>query len=173
MRINIGSEHPQTYSGGIPGNGVRIINYVTSVGVEYGPNPGDTYGSGFAGIGSGNITLDFAYGNNFEVDPNPSGEPDDPALLNGTVDGLCGPCTFFNPKNVIAGQQGSIEIYVSAASTTTIGWGTAFYFPGGTPPTIGAGSTTMVGYYVFESELPGTSPGKIMISGIEDLRPLL
>lgn len=165
MRINIGSEHPQTYSGGIPGNGVRIINYVTSVGVEYGPNPGDTYGSGFAGIGSGNITLDFAYGNNFEIDANPSDEPG--------IDGLCGPTTFFNPRSVIAGQQGSIEVYVSAASTTTIGWGSAFYFPGGTPPTIGAGSTTMVGYYVFESELPGTSPGKIMISGIEDLRPLV
>ena len=173
MRINIASEHPQTYGGGQSGRGVRIINYVTSVGVEYGPNPGDTYGSGFAGIGSGNITIDFAYGNNFEIDANPSGEPDDPSFLNGTVDGLCGPCTFFNPKNVIAGQQGSIEIYVSAASTTTIGWGTAFYFPGGTPPTIGAGSTTMIGYYVFESTSPGVSPGKIMISGIEDLRPLL
>jgi hypothetical protein len=171
VRINVGSEHPQTYSGGISGRGARIINYVTSVGVEMGSS-GNTYGGGFAGIGSGNIRINFAYGNNFEIDANPGTVPDSNSLLNGTVDGLCGPTTFFNPRNVIAGQQGSIEIYVSSASTTTIGFGSSFYFPGGTPPSISAGSTTILGYYVFESENPGTSPGKILLSGIEDLRPI-
>ena len=29
----------------------------------------------------------------------------------------------------------------------------------------------MIGYYVFENEIPNESPGKIMISAIEDLRP--
>ena len=28
----------------------------------------------------------------------------------------------------------------------------------------------MIGYYVFENEIPNESPGKIMISAIEDLR---
>ena len=72
--------------------------------------------------------------------------------------------------SAVAGQQGSIELRVQEGSDTTFSWGDAFYFPGGTPPTIGAGTITLLGYYVFEDS-DGVSPGKIMISGIEDLRP--
>ena len=88
---------------------------------------------------------------------------------------LSGITNFINPEpeTVTAGQQGSIEITTESGSAVTIGWGDAFYFPGGTPPAIGAGTTAMVGYYVFESGQTGAnpSPGKIMISAIEDLRP--
>ena len=115
-----------------------------------------------AGEGFGNIKLDFRYGNNFEI-------------FGDSVNGkkaLSGITNFVNsePGSVQAGQQGSIEITTESGTAVTIGWGTSFYFPGGTPPAIGAGTTAMVGYYVFESG-SSTSPGKIMISAIEDLRP--
>ena len=167
--INQDSRHPTgAHSGALAPKGVRVVNKVTRVGLETRLDALDTdealynFGTGLVGIGSGTIEIDLKYGNNFEIAPD---------IISGSVDGLVGPCTFFNPKNVFAGQQGSIEVYVSAGSTATFGWGTSFYFPGGTPPTIGAGSTTMIGYYVFENEIPNESPGKIMISAIEDLRP--
>ena len=83
-----------------------------------------------------------------------------------------GSCTFVNPvpESVIAGQQGSIELTVQANSNATFSWGNAFYFPWGTPPTIGAGTTILLGYYIFELPSEEALNGKIMISGIEDLR---
>ena len=152
--VNEGSLHPHSFSGDTP-TGVRIINNVTTV------YPVDPTNSGQAGAGSGNIQLDFRYGNNFEIHGNYNGGK-----------ALSGITNFINPEpeTVTAGQQGSIEITTESGTAVTIGWGDAFYFPGGTPPAIGAGTTAMVGYYVFESG-SSTSPGKIMISAIEDLRP--
>ena len=71
---------------------------------------------------------------------------------------------------VISSQVNREVLNFGAGNHTTFSWGDAFYFPGGTPPTIGAGTITLLGYYVFEDS-DGVSPGKIMISGIEDLRP--
>ena len=138
FNINESSVHPGP---GTEGIGVRVINHVTTV---------------LIGATSGNIEIDFRYGNNFEISE----------IVNG-------PCTFVNPvpESVIAGQQGSIELRVEENSNATFAWGNAFYFPGGTPPTIGAGTTILLGYYIFESPSAGAPNGKIMISGIEDLRP--
>ena len=156
--VNEGSVHPHSF---LPDNptGVRIINNVTTV------HPVDPTTPNQAGVGSGNIQLDFRYGNNFEIHGD---------FTNG-IKALSGTTNFINPEpeSVIAGQQGSIELTTESGSAVTIGWGDAFYFPGGTPPAIGAGTTAMIGYYVFESGQTGAnpSPGKIMISAIEDLRP--
>ena len=155
--VNEGSVHPHSFDPVDTSRGVRIINNVTTV------HPVDPTDPGQAGAGSGNIQLDFRYGNNFEI----HGDATDP-----TKKSLLGATTFVNPEpeTVTAGQQGSIELTTESGSAVTIEWGDAFYFPGGTPPAIGAGTTAMIGYYVFESG-SSTSPGKIMISAIEDLRP--
>ena len=51
-----------------------------------------------------------------------------PDIISGSVDGLRNPMYILQSKNVFAAiQQGSIEVYVSAGSTT-FGWGTSFYF---------------------------------------------
>jgi len=140
-----------------PGRGTRIINYPTSVFTE-------PWLTNQSGIGSGKISIDLNYGNNFVIKPsNPAGSP--------FADGLCGPTTFMNFEGVQEGQQGSIKIAVAAATTTTVGWGSIFYFPNGNPPNLAAGTTSLLGYYVFENSA-ANHPGKVMISPLEDLRNL-
>ena len=151
FEVNKNSVHPRG-TNVTSSRGIRIINHVTSVPLIDSNNQ--------VTQGSGIIKLDFRCGNNFEIDP------------GGGLSGVNGSCQFANPVmlSAVAGQQGSIELRVQEGSDTTFSWGDAFYFPGGTPPTIGAGTITLLGYYVFEDS-DGVSPGKIMISGIEDLRP--
>ena len=157
--VNEGSDHPHSFDPVDNSRGIRIINNVTTV------HPVDPTDPGQAGAGSGNIQLDFRYGNNFEIHGD----------FTNNIKPLSGTTNFINPEpeSVTAGQQGSIELTTESGSAVTIEWGDAFYFPGGTPPAIGAGTTAMIGYYVFESGQTGAnpSPGKIMISAIEDLRP--
>jgi hypothetical protein len=156
LLINGNSEMKSDYYG-VPGRGTRIINYTTDVYVE-------PWLSDQVGVGSGAIKIDLSYGNNFVIQAqNPAGSI--------FADGIVGPTTFFNFTNVVEGQQGSIKVAVAAATTATVGWGSIFYFPGGNPPNLAAGTTSLLGYYVFESPSVG-NPGRIMISPLEDLRNL-
>ena len=125
--------------------GVRVINHVTKVPVQN--------SSGGFGVGSGNIQIDFRFGNNFEK-TDPGGTSDVPLYING-------PCTFVNPvpevslqvsKEVLNSLFKQIQMLLSRGE---------MHSTGGTPPTI-AGTTILLGYYIFESP-SATSNGKIMI----------
>jgi hypothetical protein len=161
LLINGNSEMKSDFYGR-DGRGTRIVNYTTNVFVE----PWTEKFPDQVGIGSGKIIIDMRYGNNYVIQAgNPDGSP--------FADGLVGPTTFFDFTNVVEGQQGSIKIAVAAATTTTVGWGTIFYFPSGNPPNLAAGTTSLLGYYVFESPSgDGSNPGKVMISPLEDLKSL-
>ena len=156
LLINGNSEMRSTFFSRA-GRGTRIINYTTNVFVE-------PWLTDQVGLGSGKIAIDLNYGNNFVIKPN------NPAGSQFT-DGLCGPTTFMNFEGIQEGQQGSIKIAVAAATTATVGWGSIFYFPSGNPPNLAAGTTSLLGYYVFENPT-ASHPGRVMISPLEDLRNL-
>ena len=80
--VNEGSVHPHSFDPVDTSRGVRIINNVTTV------HPVDPTDSNQAGSQSGNIKLDFRYGNNFEI----HGDATD-----STKKPLLGATTFVNP----------------------------------------------------------------------------